>query len=240
VPSIDFRLVPEVLIAFPDLRVSVLRVKGLKAALTSFNATEALNQAAQAVAQNFLTPEELVSDPCIEGWRKAYGAIGVKPSKFRSSIEALARRAIKAAPLTTGIAAVDLYNAVSLETLAPLGAYDAASLPAGTMELRFANPASDSFDPLGGTAADFPLQAKLAVYATGDKILCWGFNCRDSKDTCLTETTDDALFFGEAVFTEHHAALHQALEKLRIILGATGAECGDVHSVNREEPEMAF
>ncbi len=236
---LNFKIAPEVLGVFPEMRVSAIRIKGLEAALASFDGAGFVTTAAQNVARTFETAESLVADPRIDAWRKAYGAIGAKPSKFRSSIEALARRAVKGAPLSTNIPVVDLYNAVSLETLAPLGVYDAALLPSGGLALRCANPDQDQFNPLGATADDFPLHKELVVYAADNKVLCWGFNCRDSRDVCLSETTDEAVFFGEAAFAVQHEALRQALTRLQTLFREKGAECGAIETASHATPSFS-
>ncbi len=237
--SLNFQISPEVVDQFPEIMVSAIRIKGLKSAAASLDAAGLVNLSAQKLAKDFSTPEVLVADPRIDAWRKAYGKIEAKPSKFRSSIEALARRAIKNAPLSIGISAVDVYNAVSLEALTPLGAYDAARLPQGGLHMRRADVANDQFNPLGGTAADFPLHNALVVYATGNKVLCWGFNCRDSQETCLSETTDEAIFFGEAAFAIQHAGLQQAMSRMKSLLSDAGAACGEIQTASGQKQTFA-
>ncbi|NTU77711.1 MAG: hypothetical protein HGA90_07885, partial [Alphaproteobacteria bacterium] len=184
-------------------------------------------------------------DPGVRAFAKAGGDLAPVEAAYerlayRSSIEALARRAVKGGSPITNIPAVDIYNAVSLASLAPLGAYDVARLPQGDMTMRRVDPAQDSFAPLGGKELDFPLHQGLVVYATGAKVLCWGFNCRDASDTCLTAETDDGVFFGEAVFPAHHAALHEAFAKLKALLTEAGAACGDVKLASASCPSFAL
>ena len=102
--------------------------------------------------------------------------------------------------------------------------------------MRLADPSQDTFNPLGGTAADFPLHKELVVYATGEKILCWGFNCRDSQETCLSETTDEAIFFGEAAFATHHQSLQNAMGKLQVLFKGMGTECGSIETADILKP----
>ncbi len=122
--------------------------------------------------------------------------------------------------------------------LAPLGGYDVDRLPPDEIELRLARPGRDAFVPLGG--GDMPLTDKVAVYASGPTVLCWAYNCRDSRETCLTEDTDTGLFLGEAVTARQHAALRAALEDLAARLSAAGADVGDIAYADADRPRISI
>lgn len=221
---------------FPALTVFGLRVTNMRVALSDGKADMLL---AEAVAACALDPERVVDDPQISGWREAYGLMGVKPSKFRSSIEALLRRAAKKGELAIPVPAVNLYNACSIMAKAPMGAYDVDRLgERNQIELRKADVAKDRFDPLGGDAAAFPLNPSLVVYAAGSDVLCWGFNSRDSKLTCLTENSVSALFFSEAALPVHVDPCQQALVMLREKFSAWGATCGEIVVANAGAPSF--
>ncbi len=221
---------------YPALTVFGLRVTNMRTALGDGKADVLL---AQAVAACTLDPERVVEEPQIAGWREAYGLMGVKPSKFRSSIEALLRRAAKKGELAIPVPAVNLYNACSIMAKAPMGAYDVDRLGAHhQIQLRKAEVSTDKFDPLGGDAAAFPLNPSLVVYASQDDVLCWGFNSRDSKLTCLTEESDSALFFSEAALPVHVEPCRQSLVMLRDRFTAWGATCGEIVVTNAASPSF--
>ena len=121
---------------------------------------------------------------------------------------------------------VDVYCDVSARHLAPLGAYDTARLPSTGVVLRLADPDADTFHPLGAKDGEMPLTPSVAVYACGHEVICWAYNCRDSRDTCLTEDTDTGLFIGEAVTAAQQDALRAALADLAQRLTAGGAAVG--------------
>ena len=81
-----------------------------------------------------------------------------------------------------------------------------------------------------------PLTDTVAVYAAGSTVICWAYNCRDSRDTCLTEDTDTGLFLGEAVTARQHGALRIALADLAGRLASAGATVGPVIFADRETP----
>ncbi len=85
-----------------------------------------------------------------------------------------------------------------------------------------------------------PLTDTVAVYAAGSTVLCWAYNCRDSRETCLTEDTDTGLFLGEAITTVQHAALRIALADLAGRLAAAGAQVGPVVFADAEHPDIAI
>ena len=173
-----------------------------------------------------VTIEGLASEGVIADWRGAIQACGLKPSTYKSSPEQLARRLLKSGPLHTPLVLVDVYCDVATRWLAPMGAYDVASLPTGAVELRLALPDTDVFHPLGAKDGEMPLTPRVAVYADGSTVICWAYNCRDSRDTCLQENTDVGLFIGEAVTSRQHDPLRSALEDLRERLAGAGAAAG--------------
>src|SRR3954452_530293 len=76
--------------------------------------------------------------PHIAAWRAAFSAFGAKPSRYPSSAEALIRRVLKGQPLPRVNALVDLYNAVSVRHLVPVGGEDADRLQ-GPLRLTVAS-----------------------------------------------------------------------------------------------------
>jgi DNA/RNA-binding domain of Phe-tRNA-synthetase-like protein len=191
---------------------------------------------AQALVAQDVTIELVADHPLIKDWRSAIAACGLKPSTYKSSPEQLARRTLKSGPVQTGLPLVDLYCEVATRHLAPLGGYDLDRLPPDDIELRFGRPGTDTFVPIGG--GEMPLTDKVAVYASGPTVLCWAYNCRDSRETCLTEGTGTGLFVGEAVTARQHGALRAALEDLAGRLTSAGAQVGEIAYADAERPAI--
>ncbi len=210
---------------FPEILVGSFRTAGLGRLALSAAESERLFAAARAgLAAGGVTLERLTAEPRIAAWRSAVETCGLKPSTYRSSAEQLARRVLKGQGIGTPIAAVNLYCAVSVKHLAPLGAYDLARLPGRHLELRLGRPGRDRFSPLGARPEDMPISEDVVVYASGDEVLCWAFNHRDSRVSCLAPATDQAIFMGEAVAAVQQAALREALAELAALLDAAGVE----------------
>jgi DNA/RNA-binding domain of Phe-tRNA-synthetase-like protein len=221
----------------PDVLVGGLVASNLRAAATTVAGQPFPEDTAVALVSQDVTIELVADHPLIRDWRTAIAECGLKPSTYKSSPEQLARRTLRSGPVRTGLALVDLYCEVATRHLAPLGGYDVDRLPAEPILLRLANPAADAFVPLGG--GDMPLTDRVAVYAAGSTVLCWAYNCRDSRDTCLTEETDTGLFLGEAVSAGQHDALRTAVDDLAGRLAAAGAQVGPVRFADRDQPHIA-
>jgi DNA/RNA-binding domain of Phe-tRNA-synthetase-like protein len=226
-PNFSVRVAGEIAERHPDILVGGLLASGLK----SVTPPPLPDDTAQALVSQDVTIELVADHPLIKDWRSAIAACGLKPSTYKSSPEQLARRTLKSGPVQTGLPLVDLYCEVATRHLAPLGGYDVERLPSPTIDLRLATPA-DTFAPLGG--GEMPLTDRVAVYAAGDTVVCWAYNCRDSRDTCLTEDTDTGLFLGEAVTARQHDALRRALDDLATRLSAAGATVGPIVYADRE------
>jgi DNA/RNA-binding domain of Phe-tRNA-synthetase-like protein len=237
VPSFSFSISPEIAGRHPEVLVGGLVATNLRATAATVAGRPFPEDTEQALVNQDVTIELLADHPLIRDWRAAIAACGLKPSTYKSSPEQLARRTLKNGPVRTGLALVDLYCEVATRHLAPLGGYDVDRLPAEPIVLRLARE-SDTFDPLGG--GDMPMTDAVAVYAAGSTVLCWAYNCRDSRETCLTEGTDTALFLGEAVAARQHEALRIAFADLSARLAAAGAGVGPVTFADAAHPEITI
>jgi DNA/RNA-binding domain of Phe-tRNA-synthetase-like protein len=222
----------------PEILVGGLVATGLRSAAAALvdGIAPAGGDVRQALLDRGLSIETLAAEPVIADWRAAIAACGLKPSTYKSSPEQLARRTLKSGPVRTGLPLVDLYCDVATRHLAPLGAYDVTLLPAAEVELRLADPQADEFHPLGGKDGDMPLSRDVVVYGTGHTVICWAFNCRDSRDTCLNDDTDTGLFLGEAVTGRQHEPLRAALADLAARLDGAGATVGPIACADAASP----
>lgn len=232
--SLTIEIQHEVVEKFPDVAVGGFLVEDLDLAAAQIEG-EHSKAAREALVQEGLNIQNLADDLRIAGWRSAFREMGLKPSTYKGSAEQLARRVCKGEAVTTPLRVVNLYCALSAKHVAPMGAYDLDRLPEPRVVLRFARPQVDSFTPLAGRREDMPLLPTVAVYASGAEIICWGFNYRDSKNTCLTQGTRFAVFFSEGVCGDHLGPLVNALSELRDVLRAKGARAGETCLLSRKQ-----
>lgn len=172
------------------------------------------------VSSQGITLENLSSCPEVAGWRQVFGSMGVKPSKYRCSLEALLRRVLKENALWTVNSVVDLYNCVSVRTLFPMGAFDLEKVK-GDIELRFGRE-GENFSPLG-KGDEETVSCEHVVYADSEKVCCWLWNHRDSRLVGLDETSRRAVFFVDRAFSPTTFTMEDALQALEEKLAETGA-----------------
>ncbi|MFE5663208.1 B3/4 domain-containing protein [Streptomyces niveus] len=159
-------------------------------------------------------------DPHMAAWRAAYTAFGSKPSRTRNSAEALARRALADGGLPRINLLVDLYNAISVAHLIPVGGEDIDRI-AGTMRLVRATGDEPFHTAAGGESAVEHPDAGEVVWRDDEGVTCRRWNWRQGVRTRLTEESVNAVFLLESLApmsgTELDAAgteLAERLEKL--------------------------
>ena len=146
-------------------------------------------------------------DPHLAAWRAAFSAFGAKPSRYPSSAEALASRVLKGGELPRVNRLVDLYNAVSVRHLIPVGGEDADQLR-GAPRLTVA----DGGEPFDGD--DGPPGPGEIVWRDDAGVTCRRWNWRQGRRTALTEATTRALFIFDRLEPLPPAALDAAVDEL--------------------------
>jgi DNA/RNA-binding domain of Phe-tRNA-synthetase-like protein len=137
-------------------------------------------------------------DPHMAAWRAAYTAFGSKPSRTRNSAEALARRALADAGLPRINLLVDLYNAISVAHLVPVGGED-LGLIQGDMSLVRASGEEDFVTVADGEETIEHPDAGEVVWRDEAGVTCRRWNWRQGPRTRLTEETTSALFLLESL-----------------------------------------
>ncbi|WP_406320676.1 B3/4 domain-containing protein [Streptomyces sp. NBC_01637] len=159
-------------------------------------------------------------DPHIAAWRDTYTAFGAKPSRTRNSAEALARRALTDAGLPRINLLVDLYNAISVAHLIPVGGEDTDRIK-GAMRLVRSTGQEPFRTVAGGEEAVEHPEPGEVVWCDDEGVTCRRWNWRQGVRTRLTEESVNALFLLESLapmtIGELEAAgteLAESLEKL--------------------------
>jgi DNA/RNA-binding domain of Phe-tRNA-synthetase-like protein len=141
---------------------------------------------AEASVRDRLRLEGLAEHPRIASWREAYRSFGAKPSKFRSSIEAMVRRALRDQELPTINALVDIGNILSLRHLAPTGGH-AIDVVTQDIALRPAT-GEEEFVPFGSEQVEHPLPGEI-IFAEGNTVLTRRWTWRQANHTLTLPTT---------------------------------------------------
>ena len=137
-------------------------------------------------------------DPHMVAWRAAYTAFGSKPSRTRNSAEALAKRALADGGLPRINLLVDLYNAISVAHLIPVGGEDLGLIQGG-MRLVRATGEEDFVTVAGGEEVVEHPDAGEIVWCDDTGVTCRRWNWRQGPRTRLTEDTTSAIFLLESL-----------------------------------------
>jgi DNA/RNA-binding domain of Phe-tRNA-synthetase-like protein len=206
-PSFQVQVDPAVHAAHPDYVALVLLASGLTSGPSDSDSDARLAGAEAHLRAASL--ERATDHPHIAAWRAAFSSFGAKPSRYPSSAEALISRVLKGQPLPRVNALVDLYNAVSVRYVVPVGGEDADQLE-GALRLTAAA-GGEPFDPRGDATDIEQVAAGEIVWRDDRGVTCRRWNWRQGRRTQLTGDSTRAFFVfdrlaGLAVDELHHAA----------------------------------
>ncbi|WP_326648224.1 MULTISPECIES: phenylalanine--tRNA ligase beta subunit-related protein [unclassified Streptomyces] len=203
----------------PGFTHLAVEARGLVNGESNADSSALLDDAARRLAERLdgRAPHE---DPHMVAWRAAYSAFGAKPSRTRNSAEALARRALADGGLPRINRLVDLYNAISVAHLIPVGGEDTDHIQGGMRLVR-----ATGEEPFGTVAGgeetvERPEPGEV-IWCDDEGVTCRRWNWRQGVRTRLTEESVNALFLleGMAPMTNGEleaaaAELAESLEKL--------------------------
>jgi DNA/RNA-binding domain of Phe-tRNA-synthetase-like protein len=164
------------------------------------------------------------SHPHIAAWRAAYESFGAKPKKFLCSVEALLTRTLKGNDLPAINYVVDIYNAISISHVLPVGGEDLDRLQSDLI-LTFAT-GTEPFDTTenGEAVITFPEPGEV-VFADSAGVTCRRWNWRQCRRTALTPATRNAYFVLDSLAPFTLEELMAAGEKLMKHLRETSPDC---------------
>lgn len=187
----QFVIAPEVFAALPTACFGVVAVKGAKPGPAAEEIRRRLAEAVESCTAA-LEGVAIKQAPEIVPYREAFRALGINPSKYPCSIEALLTRIAKGKGMPSINPLVDFGNAVSLRHRIPIGAHDMATFRDGVLEVRPARD-GDRFIPFGGGEAEIPDPGEI-VYVSGGEVRTRRWTWRQSETGKITDATDSLLF----------------------------------------------
>ena len=195
----------------PDYRAVLVTADGLRGG-DSDAVSERILTAAEATARRLLDgqpPEELAH---LAAWRDAYRAFGAKPQRTRPSVEALLRR-LDPSGLPRIDRVTDVYNAVSVAHMLPIGGEDRAAYVGPPRLVR-----AEGSEPFDTTAAAVPVVERPefgeVVWRDDAGVTCRRWNWRQCTRTRITTDTSSALFILDALDPLTDDAVHAAADAL--------------------------
>jgi DNA/RNA-binding domain of Phe-tRNA-synthetase-like protein len=195
----------------PDYRAVLLTADGLHGGPSDATSERILGDA-EAAARRLLAGQPPEQHPRVAAWREAYRAFGAKPQRTRPSVEALARR-LDPAGLPRIDRITDVYNAVSLAHLLPIGGEDRAAYAGPPRLVR-----ADGGEPFDTTAGGEPVvehpETGEVVWRDDAGVTCRRWNWRQCTRTRITTGTSSAVFILDALDPLTDADLHAAADAL--------------------------
>jgi len=143
-------------------------------------------RAAEASVRDRLNLDELTAHSRIASWREAFRRVGIKPSEFRASIEAMTRRALRHQELPSINALVDIGNILSLRHLLPIGAH-AIDVVSQDIVLCIAT-GEEEFVPFGSEQVEHPVPGEI-IFAEGKTVLTRRWSWRQANHSLTLPTT---------------------------------------------------
>ncbi|MDF3299337.1 B3/B4 domain-containing protein [Streptomyces tropicalis] len=206
----------EVRVLAPGFAHVAIEAHGLVNGPSSQASSDLLDDAARRLAARLggRAPHE---DRHMAAWREVYTAFGSKPSRTRNSAEALARRALADGGLPRINLLVDLYNAVSVAHLIPVGGEDLDRIRGGMRLVRAAGD-EDFVTVAGGEEAVEHPDAGEVVWCDEAGVTCRRWNWRQGPRTRLTEETVSGLFLVESLAPMPVAEVEAAAAELAELL----------------------
>jgi DNA/RNA-binding domain of Phe-tRNA-synthetase-like protein len=190
-----YSISPEIFERFPGFARGVVLAFDVHNGSSPDKLVERLRAAEMHVREE-TTIENIAEHPRIKSWREAYKAFGAKPSEYRSSVEAMARRALRGDQLPSINALVDIGNIDSLQHLLPVGGHSMDELTQD-IALRFAS-GEEEFVPFGSSEMEHPLPGEV-VFVEGNTVLTRRWTWRQANHsltlpgTCSIEINIDRL-----------------------------------------------
>lgn len=211
---------PSVFQLRPDYRALLITIDGIVTGPTD-SVSEALLQAAEATARKALAackPEDL---PHVAAWRDAYRSFGVRPQKFRHSLEQLLRRAEAGLPRVNAV--VDAYNAVCVTWQVPIGGEDKDRYASPPRLLRASG--HEPFDSLaaGQEVIEHPEPGEV-VWTDDAGVTCRRWNWRQCRRTAITGSTTSTAFVLDALDPLSDQTLDAAADELIAHLARLGPD----------------
>jgi DNA/RNA-binding domain of Phe-tRNA-synthetase-like protein len=231
----EFRVEADVLALFPDATVAIAVVRGIDNRVDDPEIWPMLETEIERAAAS-VSDGEISQHPAVAPWRAAFAQFGVKPSKYRSSIEAMLRSA-QSGRLRSINPLVDLYNTISLRHLLPVGGEDLAKI-VGDIRLTRAH-GDELFIPLGAEAPESPPPGAV-IYRDDESVICSCWNWREAERTMLIETTTDAVLVIESIPPLDPEAARVAIDDLAALVTRHLGGTAEVSVLNETNPSVAI
>jgi len=217
------RIQAEVHQRFPSYAAFVIYAHGVDGGPSDAFAVALLREA-ERIQRAAFAGKPPSGHPHMAAWRQAYRAFGLKPSRYLNSAEALLGRVLRGEELPAINRLVDLYNAVSLRRVLPVGGEDLDGVASGPT-LCFARGGEPFETVRGGEPLVDGVPAGEVVWLDREGVTCRGWNWRQCVRTRLTDATRHAYFVLDRLEPYTLDELYAAGEELAELIRVTSPGC---------------
>jgi DNA/RNA-binding domain of Phe-tRNA-synthetase-like protein len=175
----------EIFARFPNYVRGVVIATGVRNGISPDELVVSLRKEEQVLRQK-ISLEEIALHPRLESWREAYRQTGVKPNKYRPSIDAMVRRVLQGNEIPSINTLVDIGNLFSLRYILPVGGH-AIDVLHNEMALRLAA-GSEVFYPFGSDSAEHPDPGEI-IFTDGELVMTRRWTWRQANHTLTLQTT---------------------------------------------------
>lgn len=229
-----FRVADELFARFPGLTIGVV----VAHALQPPRDPEAIAHLLAGAQERFREawggrpPQE---HPRIAPWRRAFQALGLSGVKYPSSIEALARRALSEKGVPSILPLVDLYNAVSLRHVIPMGGHDLDAIEHSVV--LGPTRGGERFQALFSETVETAGAGEIA-YLDGEDVLTRHWVWRQGHKDRITPQTRAVFIPIDGLPEVGPAVVQAAAEEVAALLATHFAANVRIACATREEPEI--
>ncbi|MGW7614825.1 B3/B4 domain-containing protein [Streptomyces antimycoticus] len=202
----------------PDYRALLITAEGLRPGPSDELSERLLADAEQAARERF-GDAPVEEHPHLAAWREAFRAFGAKPQRTRPSAEALLRRAPAGLPRVDRL--TDIYNAISVAHVIPLGGEDLDHYVGAARLVRAEGDETFETTAGGEPAVERPSPGEV-VWRDEAGVTCRRWNWRQCTRTRLTHATTRAMFVLDALGPMDDTALKAAGDHLMEALTDAG------------------
>ena len=192
---------------FPALVPGVLFVDGITPDVAVDSHVAAFNRRAEERLEQGTESEF----PEVQAWRRAFAAMGLKPTQYRCASESLLRRFRKEGQLPRLHPLVDLCNAVSLAYAIPIAVFDVAKI-ASYINVRYATGDEEYLTFSGDT--EHPARGEVIFADKAGQAHARRWTNRQSALSAVRDTTSAALIVAEALHASAAADVSEVLKTI--------------------------
>lgn len=219
----QLKIDPRIIEKYPRYTALIVYARGLSNGPGDEYSTRLLRKAEQKQRAIFAA-EKPASHPHIAAWREAYKSFGAKPNKFLCSLEALLSRVLKGHDLPAVNRLVDIYNAVSIEHMLPVGGEDWNYLTSDLILTLASGEEPFGAYENGEEVVTFPEPGEV-IWVDSAGVTCRRWNWRQCIRTRLTEKTQNVYFVLDRLAPYSIEALVAAGEDLMEHLKKVSPDC---------------